>query len=110
MDSKCLYCTEFLKEVYNKRHIINLDESGFSKSIKQNYSWLPRGRGSSIINEFFWGRANLVFAISNQGDMLGMITNQNVKSIDYWIFMIVLEKWLKAVKIDIEKNVVLIQD
>ena len=51
-----------------------------------------------------------MFAISNQGDMLGMITNQNVKSIDYWIFMIVLEKWLKAAKIDIEKNVVLIQD
>ena len=108
--SKGLYWSEFLKQIYKRKYIINIDESGFGRSVKENYSWLPKGKSASIINEVHKGKANLILGVSQEGDYFGLITNRNVWSKDYCIFLMILAKLLKAWEMNIETNVILIQD
>ena len=59
IDSKNMYCCKFLKQLYDQKYIINIDEAGFGKSIKENYSWLPRGRSASI--EMIYSKEDLTW-------------------------------------------------
>ena len=61
--------TELLKDKY----VINIDEAGFSKSVKTQYLWLPIGSDASIINDVFQGRTNLILCVSQFGDWIGII-------------------------------------
>ena len=90
--------------------MINIDEAGFGRAYKEHYSWLPRGKSASILNDLFKGKANLVLGISHEGDYFGLITNRNVAALDYWIFLVLLAKVLHSIEIDIADKVILIQD
>ena len=76
----------FLSQVYKQKYIINIDESDFGNSLKENYSWLPLGRTAIIINDVFKGRANLILGVSQFDDYLGLITNKNVRATEYSLF------------------------
>ena len=67
--------------------IINIDESSFSRSVKSNYSWLPRGKGSSIIHNTILGRCSLILGIWIDGKIIGSITTQTVKREDFHYFL-----------------------
>ena len=110
IDKKNMYCCRFLKQLYGQKYIINIDEAGFGKLIKENYSWLPRGWSASIVNDIFKGRSNLILGISHTGDYLGLITNRNVSSTDYWLYLVILAKVLRSCNMNIQNDVILIQD
>jgi hypothetical protein len=42
--SKSLFCVKILSELHRGRLIVNVDECGFTRSVKTEYSWLPRGK------------------------------------------------------------------
>ena len=107
---KSHYCSEFLKEVYSQKYIININESGFGNAIKENYSWLPRGIPSTIINSVFTGRVNLILGISLAGDYLGLISNKSINSSDYCLFLAILSEALKTRDIEIQDDITLVQD
>ena len=59
------------------------------------YSWLPRGRSYSIINNIFIGKANLILGTMNNSDWIAMIHSETGDSLKFWLFLKVLEKvWL----------------
>ena len=107
---KSQYWSNFLKQFYDKKYIINIDEAGFSQSVKQNYSWLPRGRSSAIINDVFRGRTNLILGVSQTGDYLGLLSNKSITASDYWLYLIIHSKVLKSWGIENKKEVTLVQD
>ena len=51
--SKFIFWTDLLRHILNKDLIFNIYESSFERSVKKQYSWLPIGRSSQIINENF---------------------------------------------------------
>ena len=97
-------------QMYNNKLIINIDEAVFGRSVKENYSWLQKGKSCAIVNDVFHGRANLILGVSQTGDFLGMIINKTVKAADYCLYLIVLTKALKYSKINIKNEVILLQD
>ena len=90
-----LYSSKMMIQILWNKVIFNIDEWGFSKLLKKSYSWLPVGRWSSMLNDIHTGRWNLILAISNEGDWLGMIISFNVTSSKYWIFLKLVLKILK---------------
>ena len=58
-----LYWWRFLTELLHDKLIINIDEAGFSKSVKTSYSCLLIGFDASIVNEVFGGRTNLILSV-----------------------------------------------
>ena len=92
---KKLFCTELLKMLLSKELIIIVDESSWYRSLKMEYSWLPRGRSYSIINNIFTGKANLILGTMNNGDWIAMIHSETGDKLKFWLFLKVLEKvWL----------------
>ena len=110
LNMKSLYWSNFLKQVYGKKYIINIDESGFSNSSKQNYSWFPRGRSSTVINDVFRERINLIHRVSQKGDYLGLVLNNGITSKEYWLYLMILSKIFKSLIMNIRKEAVIIQD
>ena len=100
----------FFMQIYNNKLIININEAGFGRSVKENYSWLQKGKSCAIVNDVFHGRANLILGVSQTGDFFEMITNKTVKTENYWLYLIVLTKALKYSKINIKNEVILLQD
>ena len=99
-----------MKELFKDKYVINIDEAGFSKSVKTEYSWLPIGLDSSIINDVFQGRTNLILSVSQFGDWFGIIKDQTVTSFDYALFVKMLIKTLSCAGYDVQTQVTIIQD
>ena len=104
------YWHEFLKEINEEKLVINIDEAGFGRTCKEWYSWLPKGKPGTIINDAFKGRVNLILGISQRGDYIGLITKKNVSSEDYWLFLTILARVQRYKEVDIENKVIIIQD
>ena len=100
LNMKSLYWSNFLREVYDKKYIISIDESGFSNSVKQSYSLFPKGRSSTVIKDVFRGRINFILRVSQEGDYLGLgqIKESHQKNIDY------ITKILKSLGMNIRKE------
>ena len=45
-----IYSCRMLRALKDDELLINVDESSYSRSIKRDYSWLPKGISSPIIN------------------------------------------------------------
>ena len=45
-----IFSSRMLTAIHRKEFIINVDGSNFSRSIKNNYSWLPKGKSLPILN------------------------------------------------------------
>ena len=52
----------------------------FSRNLKQNYSWLPKGIGSQIINAKYYGTWSLIAGICSDEQFIWMIVHQTVNS------------------------------
>ena len=105
-----LYWIKFLTEFLQEKLVINIDEAGFSKSVKAHYSWLPIGSDASIINDVLQGRTNFILAVSQFGDWIGVIKDNTVKSFDYGLFMTLLIKIISCAGYDVQNQVTFIQD
>ena len=74
---------------------INVDESSFTKAVKTNYSWLPRGESNSIVNTWGTERAVVLFALFSSGDWIWYITKDTTNSKNFWKFLILLAKFIE---------------
>ena len=83
-----------------KKLVFNIDESTYSRSIKCNYSWLPRGESSAIINSNRTGKAYVIFRLSTDGNWLAVISDKTTDSEVFWRYLLLLNKfvaiWMKA--------------
>ena len=82
-----LYSSKMLIQIFwNKVILISMNEDS-SNFWKKSYSWLSVGRWSSILNDIHSGGWNLILAISNEGDWIGIIITFNATSNEYWVFL-----------------------
>ena len=92
---KRLYWTEFLRMIHQGRILINIDESSFDRSVKESYSWLPKGKSYPILNDRFKGRAWLILATWSDGRWFGIILQKTANSNIFCIFLKLLELLFK---------------
>ena len=92
---KVLYCTELLKLLIDGKVVVNVDESSFDRSIKNQYSWLPKGKSEAILNDNIKGKATLILATWSTGDWFAVVTVGTVDSKKFWAFLKLLEFVLK---------------
>ena len=92
---QCIYSWRMLRTLKRNEILINIDESSFSRSVKWNYGWLPKGWSAPILNTRWVGRISIIFALISEGSWLCMSVNDTTKSIDYWIFLMLLSNFIK---------------
>ena len=93
--SESIFSSRALSLFYQRWTIINIDESSFNRSLKRNYSWLPKCKSSPLINEDFTGRASLIFGLFSTGDWIGWIVDSTVNSKLFSKFIIILNKYIE---------------
>ena len=85
-------------------------KQAFNRSLKNNYSWLPIGTTSSIININAKGRWSIIAAIGSDGEFIVQIVNSTVNSNYFQEFI-----WIMNYAFDITmkkqlENICLIMD
>ena len=90
--------------------IINWDESSFDRSVKRQFSWLPKGKNLPIINDKLKGRASLILATWNTGEWIGMVVLGTVDSDKFWLFLGLLKTLIDSRNDSIEKSPIIIFD
>ena len=109
--AKSLFWSELLQMILNGETLINVDESSFDRSIRNNYSWLPKGEDNPIGNDRVWGKSTLILATWNTWEWFGAIIVGTVDSEKFCIFMKLLELIVKVLHSDdAEKPTVLIDN
>ena len=93
--SKFIFWTDLLRHILNGDLIFNIDESSFERSVKKQYSWLPIGRSSQIINESFKGKCSLILGISNYSSWFAVVKDTTIDSIVFSACMKMLERLLR---------------
>ena len=63
-----IFWSRILAEIHKNQIAVNIDESSFSKSVKWNYSWLPKGESWPIVNANWTGTASVIFALMSFGE------------------------------------------
>ena len=62
-----LFWAKLLRTLSSIKRIINIDGCWLSNAIKQNYSWLEKGKSGKINNTMFEGSMSILSAISSDG-------------------------------------------
>ena len=88
---KRLYWTKFLRMIHQGKILINIDESSFDRSVKEAYSWLPKGESHPIFNNRFKVRAWLLLTTWSDSRWFGIILQKTVNSNIFWIFLKLVE-------------------
>ena len=89
---KGLFSIQFLKILLNGESIANYDESSFSRDVRRDYSWLPRGKGGEILNTEISNKTNLVLSVFPNGSWIWFIKDGTITSRDFWIFLLIHSK------------------
>ena len=74
--------------------VFNVDEAAFSKSVKSNYSWLPRGLSWALINSNWVGKTNVVFGLATNGYWMTVISNLSTDSERFWRYLLLLQHFI----------------
>ena len=90
-----IFSSRILSAVYEKRLIVNIDESSYNRSVKSNYSWLPIGCSSPILNTNCTGRTTIILGLFSNGHWLWMSVNGTTKAKHFWIFLQLLHKFIE---------------
>ena len=93
---RSIFSWRVLFNLYKERVIINVDESSFGRWVQTNYSWLPKGSTSPIVNAKWIGRTNLVFGLWSNGRWMAIIQNENGTAENFQIFLIFLKKYIQS--------------
>ena len=62
----------------------------FRRNLKQNYSWLPKGISSQIINAKYYGAWSLIAGICSDGQFIWMIVHRTVDSVIFQKYLSIL--------------------
>ena len=82
----------------------------FNKDLKMNYSWLPKGFASSIINDVYIGSKSLITAFWSDGEYICATLNQTVDSEWFQGFIWIVKFLLNFRKKEINNGIVLMLD
>ena len=90
--------------------LINFDESTFTRSLKWDYSWFPKGKSHLIINSSWIGRASMIFAMLSNGEWIWTLKSGTIKS-EYFIkFLLIFEIYIrKSLIIDKESTLITLE-
>ena len=83
---------------------VNVDERGYNRSIKRNYSLLPLGLSNSIINDRLIGRTSIIFGLVSNCFWLWINVDKTTKKSDFWSFIMQLKKFLIHCSLIIEEH------
>ena len=87
--------------IENNYYIVNVDEAMFTKSVKQNYSWLTCGKRHPIVNQNWVWSSTVIHGRWLGGDWLWAIYQGSTTSHRFDLYLLILrEYWTKALKID----------
>ena len=102
-----IFCSRILQKFQSGLILINLDESTFTRSVKWDYSWLPKDKSHPIINSSWIGRASMIFAILSNWEWIWMLKSGTIKSEDFIKFLLILEIYIcKSLIIDKESTLI----
>ena len=73
--------------------IIKIDEASYTRSIKMDYSWLPRGYSNAIVNTHWRGRVVVIFALISSGEWIAFLGNKTTNSWNFIKFIFILSKY-----------------
>ena len=96
--AKWLLWTEILRMIHNKQMIFSVDEWSFTRAMKMEYSWLPIGKSSSVVNNIWKVSASLVLSVGSNSQWFRVIKIGTVDSKVFSIFLALLEKVLLKTK------------
>ena len=74
----------------NGRVIINVDESSFDRSVKNQYSWLPKGEDAPILNNVK-GKVTFILGSWSTGEWFSVVIVGTVDSLKFCVFLKLLE-------------------
>ena len=92
--AQAVFSSKLMTRILQDRLIINIDESSYGRSIRNNYSWLPKSQNSGIINTMWSGRLTLIWGLASNGDWIWMSTNMTTTTEDFCIFMHILRAFV----------------
>ena len=107
---KVLYWFELLKLLIEEKIVINVDESSFDRSIKNHYSWLPKGENAPILNENIKRKATLILETWSTEEWFAVVIIGTVDFFEFWIFLKLLELVLKESYQDIQALHIVVLD
>ena len=91
---QAIFSWRILQQISDNKWIINIDESSSSRSIKANYSLLPKGKRKPIINSVWRWRANMIFGLWTDGNWIGVLSSTTTKSIDFCRFLLITQMFI----------------
>ena len=71
---------------------MSVDKWSFTWMVRSEYSWLPVGRSSAVINDIWKESISLIFSDSSNGQWFGVFKQSTIKSNEFWIFLNLLER------------------
>ena len=83
--SKGFFWIELLRSIHSQKEIYSIDEWSFTRDVKWEYSWLPAGKRSMVINDLCKGSASLIMAAGSNGRWFGIIKQGTINSKVFWI-------------------------
>ena len=90
--SKGWFWAELLRIINKEQLIFSADEWSFTRMVIAEYSWLPIGKSSSVINDIWKGSASLILSVGSNGQWFGLIKQGTIDSKIFWIFLKLFEK------------------
>ena len=85
-----IFSSRILTAIYHNEFIINVDGSIFSRSVRNNYSWLPKDKSFPILNTLWKESSDILLALSIDGAWFWMILNENNTHFIFWVFLFFL--------------------
>ena len=108
--AKGCFAWRLLKLLLNGCIISNWDESSFDREIRENYSWLPKRVGGSIIGEPIRGKSSLILSVFPNGSWIAMVQDGTINSQAFSFYLEVISKVIKRAKKSEDNNMKILID
>ena len=86
-----MFSCRMLIAIHHKEFIVNVDGSSFSRSIKNNHSWLSERKSMPILNTLCKGSTNILLALSIDVRWFLMIPSESSTCFTFCIFSVLLQ-------------------
>ena len=105
-----LFWTKLIHTLPSVKRVINIDGWWLSRSIKQNYSWLSRGKSCKIFNTKYTGSMSILSAIFSEGMSFTSAYHSTVNSDVFEQFPENLLRFIERIDPQTTSNTLLIMD
>ena len=108
--AKGVFRIVLLKSIYKQQVTFRVDEWNFIRAVKAEYSWLPVGKISVVINDLCKGSVSLIMAAESDGRWFGIIRQGTIDSKIFWMFLRLLKRILQMTEKSKQKFSIIILD